>query len=110
MDRLDSCQADMDSAIDRCASFLQDARDCERLVVMLAEALGTESMRDHNRIALFVAKCMGDIRAQHCAEHIYEGFALGKRKRIPVAITVVFEVIGRCAQHPISTVRIAERH
>ena len=46
MDSLDGGKADMHGAVDGSASLGEDARNAERLVVVLQERDGAEAMRD----------------------------------------------------------------
>ena len=103
--RLHALQADMQGAVDRCASALEDADHGEGFVVVLAQADGGHAMGQHQLLTQLIVQGLGHFGAEHHGKGVVgKGLALSQLQGLAAAVLIMFEVGAAGAHDPVATV------
>src|SRR5262249_33832400 len=108
VDRLDGLERDVHGAVNGGAGALEHARDPERLVTVLDERDGAETMRDNDTVADAVAKRGRHLGPDNAIEEVIERAARRELQRMRAPIAVALEILGRRAEHAEAAVAVTK--
>ena len=101
-------KADMYTAINRCAGWIEDA-DYGKGLVAMRRTQGRHAVRERDALARAIAELASHLTAQNGLEYPGESAACSKSERSGVGVAVVREVIWRGADDRKTAVAVAKR-